>query len=88
MTYGAEAERTMTRLPLVILCAVISVAALGCGACFLLTGTVPLVLLFVPTGTVTYQDHPALFWVFVASHLLVGIVSLLAAGLISRRASA
>ncbi len=77
----------MKRLVGVILCAVISVAALGCGAYFLLTGTVPLVLLFVPTGTVTRQDQPTLFWVFVASHLVVGVIALLAAGLIGRRAS-
>ena len=65
MTYGAEADRTVKRVALIILCVVISAAALSCAAYFLLTGTVPLVLFFMPTGTVIRQDHPFLFWLFV-----------------------
>ncbi len=68
----------MKRPSLIILCVAISAAALGCAAYVRLTNTVPLILFFVPTGTVVRDGFPWLFWMFVSSHVLVGIISLLA----------
>ena len=77
----------MTQRILLALCLIVSAVALGCAAYFLVTSRVPLVIAFVPAGRITIEEQPWLYWSFVSSHILLGILALIAAGLISRRLS-
>lgn len=60
-------------------CRILAVVAFGCGVYFLVTGEVPLVVVFAPVGKVTRHGNPPLYWAFVASHLMLAIAALFVA---------
>jgi len=51
-------------------------AACGCAIYFLVSSEVPLVLFFIPVGEVSRENSPTMFWLFVAGHVILGVVCL------------
>ena len=65
-----------------LFCLVVAAVGLGGSSYYLVSSRIPLVLAFIPVGEVTRDNNPIMFWLIVASGLIVGALGLV--GLLRR----